>query len=276
MIGLGIVSLFLVVNASLRASLDDTIDNRFSGDLVVDSGAGFTGGGLPGTVADEIGALPEVAAATGVRFGFAQIDGTAVPVAGLNPDTAFDLFDVRSSTATRPTWAPPRSGCTPRPRPSKGWAVGDEVPVVFGDTGVLPTTVALLFDSKDLTGAYVMSTTAFDLNLPSVGDTQIWVQAADGVPVGEARAAVDVGARPVPGGRGAGPRGVQGRHQGAVRHHPRAGERPARAHDPHRHDRHREHVGPVGRRAVAARSGSPGRWAPAAARCGRRSGGRRC
>ena len=198
MIGLGIVSLFLVVNASLRASLDDTIDNRFSGDLVVDSGAGFTGGGLPGTVADEIGALPEVAAATGVRFGFAQIDGTAVPVAGLNPDTAFDLFDVRVVDGDPADLGPAAIGMFAETAAAKGWEVGDEVPVVFGDTGVLPTTVALLFDSKDLTGAYVMSTTAFDLNLPSVGDTQIWVQAADGVPVGEARAAVDTVLGPFP------------------------------------------------------------------------------
>src|SRR5918996_175277 len=60
MIGLGIVSLFLVVNASLRASLDRTIDDRFRGDLVVDGGTGVAGGGVPGTVADQIAGLPEV------------------------------------------------------------------------------------------------------------------------------------------------------------------------------------------------------------------------
>ena len=75
---------------------------------------------------------------------------------------------------------------------------GDEVPVVFGDTGARPVTVAVLFDSKDLTGAYVMSTTAFDLNLPTVGDTQIWVRAADGVAVEDARAAVDAVLGPFP------------------------------------------------------------------------------
>jgi putative ABC transport system permease protein len=198
MIGLGIVSLFLVVNASLRASLDDTIDNRFSGDLVVDSGAGFAGGGLPGIVADEIGALPEVAAASGVRFGFAQVDGTAVPVAGLNPDTAFDLFDVRIVDGDPADLGPDAIAVFADMAARRGWAVGDEVPVVFGDTGARPVTVAVLFDSKDLTGAYVMSTTAFDLNLPTVGDTQIWVRAADGVAVEDARAAVDAVLGPFP------------------------------------------------------------------------------
>jgi putative ABC transport system permease protein len=198
MIGLGIVSLFLVVNASLRASLDATIDNRFRGDLVVDSGAGFAGGGLPGFVADEIAALPEVAAASGVRFGFAQIDGTAVPVGGFDPDTAFDLFDVRITDGDAADLSPNSIGVFADTARAKGWQVGDEVPVVFGDTGEQPFTVAVLFDSKDLTGAYVMSTTAFDLNQPGVGDTQIWIRAADGVPVDRARAAVDAVLGPFP------------------------------------------------------------------------------
>src|SRR5918998_1264431 len=46
MIGLGIVSLFLVINASIRASLDHMVDDRFSGDFVIDAGTGFTGGGV--------------------------------------------------------------------------------------------------------------------------------------------------------------------------------------------------------------------------------------
>ncbi len=198
MIGLGIVSLFLVVNASLRASLDDTIDNRFRGDLVVDSGAGFTGGGLPGIVADDIGALPEVAAVTGVRFGFAQVDGTAVAVGGLDPETAFDLFDVRITDGDVADLSPNAIGVFADTAAAKGWEVGDEVPVVFGDTGVQPFTVAVLFDSKDLTGAYVVSNTAFDLNLPTVGDTQVWIRTADGVPIDRAREAVDAVLGPFP------------------------------------------------------------------------------
>ena len=198
MIGLGIVSLFLVVNASLRASLDHTIDNRFRGDLVVDSGAGFTGGGLPGFVAEQVGAMPEVAAATSVRFGFAQVDGSAVAVAGLDPDTAFDLFDVRITDGDVADLGPNAIGVFADTAAAKGWRVGDEVPVVFGDTGVQPFTVAVLFDSKDLTGAYVVSTTAFDLNLPNVGDAQIWIRAADGIPVDRARAAVDLALGPFP------------------------------------------------------------------------------
>ena len=191
MIGLGIVSLFLVVNASLRASLDATIDDRFSGDLVVDGGAGMVGGGVPGIVADEIAALPEVGAATGVRFGFAQVDGKAVPVGGLNPATAFDLFDVNVTAGDPAALDATGIGVFAGTAADKGWEVGDRVPVVFGDTGVQPFEIAVIYDSKDLTGAYVMSTEAFDVNLPDVGDTQVWIRAADGVSVDRARAAVE-------------------------------------------------------------------------------------
>ena len=198
MIGLGIVSLFLVVNASLRASLDDTIDNRFSGDLVVDGGAGIAGGGVPGIVADEISLLPEVDAASGVRFGFAQIDGAAVPVGGLDPGAAFDLFDVEVTAGDPADLDAGALAVFAGTAAEKGWRVGDEVPVVFGDTGVQPFEIAVLYDSKDLTGAYVMSTEAFDLNLPDVGDTQIWIRTADGVPVDTARAAIEPLLAPFP------------------------------------------------------------------------------
>ena len=49
MIGLGTVSLFLVVNASLQASLDDTVDNQFEGDVVIDSGGSSSTAGCRAT-----------------------------------------------------------------------------------------------------------------------------------------------------------------------------------------------------------------------------------
>jgi len=190
LIGLGIVSLFLVINASLRASLDDTVDNRFRGDLVVDSGGSFLGGGLPGLIADEINELPEVDAASGVRFGLAQIDGRAEAVGGLSPATAFDLFDVDVVAGHVDDLDADGIAVFADRARREGWQVGDHLPVVFGETGQLDFTIAALLDSRDLTGTFVMGTAAFDANLPQSGDTQIWVRLADGVTVDEARFAI--------------------------------------------------------------------------------------
>lgn len=191
MIGLGIVSLFLVVNASLRASLDDTVDNRFRGDFVIDAGTGFTGSGLPGYLADEVDTVPEVDAATGVRFGFAQVDGKAVAIGGLDADTAFDLFEVEVTAGDVAALDEDGIGVFAATAADRGWSVGDQVPVVFGDTGIRRFTIAVLLDSKELTGAYVMGTAAFDANLPDVGDTQIWIRLAEGVSPEQARSALE-------------------------------------------------------------------------------------
>ena len=53
MIGVLIVSFFLVVNASLRASIDAFLDDSFSGDFVIDAGS-FGAIGLPTEVAEQV------------------------------------------------------------------------------------------------------------------------------------------------------------------------------------------------------------------------------
>jgi putative ABC transport system permease protein len=187
MIGLGIVSLFLVVNASLRASLDDTVDNQFRGDVVIDSGGSFVSGGLPGDVADAVNTLPEVDAATGVRFGFAQIAGTPHGMRAIDPDTGFDLFAIEVAEGDVSGLDANGIAVFEGIAEERGWEVGDEIPVVFGDTGEIPFTVAALLARRDLTGPFVMGVDAFAANLPDVGDAQIWVRLADGVTVDEAR-----------------------------------------------------------------------------------------
>ena len=187
MIGLGIVSLFLVINASIRASLDHMVDDRFRGDFVIDAGTGYTGGGLSGTIATDVGDLPEVDAASGIRVGFAEIDGEAVAVGGFNTATAFDLFGVTVTEGSAEQLGPGDIGVFEGIAHSKGWEVGDRIPVVFGDTGAQQFTIVTLFDSKDLTGAYVLDTATFDAALPGVGDNQVWIRLAPDVTATEAR-----------------------------------------------------------------------------------------
>jgi putative ABC transport system permease protein len=187
MIGLGIVSLFLVVNASLRASLDDTVDNQFRGDVVIDSGGTFVSGGLPGDVAEQVNTLPSVDAATGIRFGFGEIGGSPHGMRAIDPDTGFDLFDIEVSAGDVAGLDEDGIAVFAGEAEAKGWELGDEIPVVFGETGEIPFTIAALLARRDLTGPYVLGIDAFEANLPDVGDAQIWVRLAEGVTVAEAR-----------------------------------------------------------------------------------------
>ena len=190
MIGLGIVTLFLVFNASLRQSIDDSVDDRFRGDFVVDAGTGFGSSGLPGSVASEINRLPEVDKASGVRFGVAKVDGTVTPIGGLDPDTGFDLFDVGVVDGDVNGLDVDGIGVFADKAKEEGWKVGTKLPVVFGETGKKTFTIAALLETKDLTGTYLMGPAAFDANMPTAGDSQIWIRLADGVSIEQGRDAI--------------------------------------------------------------------------------------
>jgi putative ABC transport system permease protein len=59
-----VVSLFAVVGASLKQSIDDAVDKQFAGDLVI---VGEGAGGLSTDLAPAVAELPEVAAASPPR-----------------------------------------------------------------------------------------------------------------------------------------------------------------------------------------------------------------
>jgi putative ABC transport system permease protein len=191
MIGLGIVTLFLVFNASLRKSIDDSVDDRFRGDFVIDAGTGFMGGGLPGSVSTEINRLPEVDKASGVRFGVAEIDGSVQSIGGLDPQTGFDLFDVGVVDGDVNDLDANGIGVFVDKAKDEGWKVGTKLDVVFGETGKQQFTIAALLETKDLTGTFLMGPAAFDKNIPTAGDSQIWIRLADGVSVAQGRQALE-------------------------------------------------------------------------------------
>jgi putative ABC transport system permease protein len=198
MIGLGIVTLFLVFNSSLRVSIDDFVDDRFTGDFVVDSGTGFSGTGVPDTVAQDINDLSEVDAATGIRFGLAEIDGSPQFVGGFDPDTAFDLFDVGIAGGDVSDLDEDGIAVFKDKAEDEGWQVGDAIDVRFGETGLQSFTIAALLDTKDITGDYALGTAAFDANIPTSGDNQIWISLAEGVTVEDARPALQSVIDPFP------------------------------------------------------------------------------
>ena len=59
MVGTGVVALFTTFGASLKATIDDAVDNRFGGDLIVEQD-GFSGAALSPELAGAIAERPEV------------------------------------------------------------------------------------------------------------------------------------------------------------------------------------------------------------------------
>ena len=77
MVGTAVVALFTTFGASLKATIDDAVDNRFGGDLIVEQD-GFSGAALSPELAGAIAEQPEVDDAVGVAFAAASIDGDDV------------------------------------------------------------------------------------------------------------------------------------------------------------------------------------------------------
>ena len=190
MIGVGIVGFITILASSTKASIDASTDRAVTGDFVVDSGAGMVGGIDPG-MAGQLNALPEVAVATGLSQGFAQVDGSAQMVAGLDPKTAFGLLDVKPLHGLPADLGRDAIGIHSDKAEENGLKIGDRVPVVFKDSGPQSLRVALIYDEDQPVGSYILGVDAFEANFANRYDAQVFVKKADGATVAATRAAVE-------------------------------------------------------------------------------------
>jgi putative ABC transport system permease protein len=187
MIGVGIVSFFLVVNASLRASIDAFLDDSFTGDFVIDSGS-FGAVGLPTEVGDRVSEVPGVADVVPVRFSPARVEGDDTAVVGTSPG-AFDLLGLRLQDGSS-SLAPRTILLTADKAKDLGVGVGDEVGVEFVNTGSHTYTVGGIYDTEqegaDI-GDFVLGLDDYDeaVGAADVTDSSVFVQLDPGVSVDE-------------------------------------------------------------------------------------------
>ena len=191
MIGVGLVSFITILAASTTASVNSTIDRSFAGDIVIDSGAGLSGGVSP-ALAQQLNKLPQVSAATGVGIGAAEIFGKAEQISAVDPAAAGKIFDVRplrgSISALGRTAIAVYSGVAA----AHHLALGSTVPVLFKDTGLQKLRVALIYGDSIAAPAprYFLGTPAFDANFTVRFDSQVFVKKAPAVTTAAALAAV--------------------------------------------------------------------------------------
>jgi len=191
MIGVGLVSFITILAASTTASVNSTIDRSFAGDIVIDSGAGLSGGVDPG-LARQLNKLPQVAAATGVDIGAAEIFGRVEQVSAVEPAAAGKIFNVSplrgSIGALGRTAIAVYSGVAA----AHHLRLGSTVPVLFKDTGWQRLRVALIYGDAIAAPAprYFLGAPAFDANFAIRFDSQVFVKKAPAVTTATALAAV--------------------------------------------------------------------------------------
>ena len=193
MIGVGLVTFFLVLNASVRQSIDEALSSGFRGDFIVTTDD-FGLVGLPTSVGDDIAELPEVDQVVPFRFAPAFIDDDTGAVTGTNAGV-FDLFeiDIVEGDADLDAGDVIIDADTAR---SDGLAVGDPVEIRFLDdargAAPPPATVSGIYESgpTENIGSYVLGLDDFEAAVANPTDVQVFVRLADGVSVAEAQPAI--------------------------------------------------------------------------------------
>jgi putative ABC transport system permease protein len=189
MIGVALVAFVTVFVASSKASVTRAVDRSFHGDLILDTGAA-AGTGVDPALATRVAALPQVAAASGIRLGVVQVSGRPLQIAALDPATGFQLIDVDVQAGSATNLGAGAIAVQADEAASGGLHLGDPVSVVFRDTGKQTLRVAMIYREKQPFGPYLLGQPAYDANFATHFDWQVYVKKAPGVSAAALSAAV--------------------------------------------------------------------------------------
>jgi putative ABC transport system permease protein len=192
MIGVAVVSLFTVFAASLKATMDQTVDRSFAGDVAVSTPAfGAGGSGLSPRLADAIQRLPEVDTAVGLGRGVAEVNGRGRALTVTDPaalQRAFDLGTVRGSLRDL---GADGIAVTGKEAGRQHLALGDTARLTFPDGRTGTFTVRAVYDRSELAGDYVVTRAAWAPHRTQDADRLVAVTFRPGVGTDAGRAAVE-------------------------------------------------------------------------------------
>jgi putative ABC transport system permease protein len=190
MVGVAVVTLFTVFGASLKASLRQTAAESFGGDLVVRTGS-FGGTGLSPRLADDVGRLPQVSAATGLGEGVASIAGHGEPVTVVDPSRVGKLLDLHVVDGSVATLGDDQLAVSDKTVKDKGWRLGTAVPVTFVDGTTQTLTVGAVFTSTNVAGSYLLPRATWAPHAVQSVDRLVLVDLKPGVSLPAGKAAVE-------------------------------------------------------------------------------------
>jgi putative ABC transport system permease protein len=189
MIGVAVVSLFTVVGASIKQSINDTVDEQFAGDLVVISD-GFGLGGLSTELAPAVAGLPEVAAVAAMGDASVRIDGDDEIASTFDPTTIESVMDVGLSQGSFADMGVDQVAVSEDYAEDHGLALGDPVSVAYADGVTEELAVGAIYTEEDLMGPVILHRDAFVSHTAQPSDFAVMIGLADGVSEADGELAV--------------------------------------------------------------------------------------
>ncbi|MEU2673980.1 FtsX-like permease family protein [Streptomyces sp. NPDC007164] len=191
MIGVAVVSLFTVFGASLKATMNRTVDRSFAGDVAISAPAfGAGGSGLSPRLAPAVGRLPQVAAAVGLGKGVAEVDGAGRALTVTDPAALGRVFDLGRVDGSLTALGTNGIAVSATEAAERGLRPGSPVRLTFTDGARQDFTVRAVYDRPELAGDYVITRRAWAPHRAQDADSLIAVSFAPGVSTADGRAAV--------------------------------------------------------------------------------------
>lgn len=178
-IGLSVVSAVAVTASSMKVSVGETVTAGNRSDLILQPGG--AGIGISPVVADLVRAREDVGTVVELRGSSAKVDGEIATVVGIEPSGLEDVVDlgVRDGSIAL---GPGQLLMATDEADSLGVTVGDDVDLVFPETGRRTMTVAATFTQDTLLGSsYLMSLEEYAEHVTSPLDAAILLTGAPGV-----------------------------------------------------------------------------------------------
>jgi putative ABC transport system permease protein len=192
MVGVAVVTLFTVFGASLKATLDQTVDRSFAGDVAITTDSyGAGGSGLSPALAGAVGRLPQVETAVGMGKGVAEIAGSGRELTVSDPARLTSVIDLGTVDGSLRHLGTDGIAVSHDEAAKHGWHVGSTTRLEFADGQREPFTVRAVYGHADLTGDYLITRQAWQPHRVQDYDSLVAVAFRDGIPADRGKAAVE-------------------------------------------------------------------------------------
>jgi putative ABC transport system permease protein len=188
MVGVGLVAFITVFAASAKASIAAFVDHSFRSDYVIESGS-LSQGFSPAIETDVQAA--GVTTLSPERVATAEVNGSAVPVIGLDTTAIDRLYDLGTTNGSITAVHADGVAVAKSKAQASGVHIGDHVTVRFADGQPLTQTVRAIFNGNSVGGDadWIVGLDTFRTHVADQFDRRLFVKFDQGV--ASSRAALD-------------------------------------------------------------------------------------
>ncbi len=170
MIGLALVSAFLVFGTSIKTSIRDLFGASLKADFIV-TGSGFAQQPFSPALADELRRVPGVNVVNQLRFAQVAVDGKKTSVNASSPQGFTDVLNLKRDEGALDLSNPSNLLVSSKVLKDQKWHVGQMVTIRWAEKGDTTFTVAGTYDQNQLAGDYLIGLPAYDANVTNQLDS---------------------------------------------------------------------------------------------------------